>query len=91
MKLFRVHVGFYARSIGEGLFETHSNCSVAAENNKEAKTKAHSLEEFQANSMHIDGIKEISNVQGFEVILKEGSESEQVKVTSYDKAKELSE
>ena len=56
---------------------------------KEAKTKAHSLEEFQAKSMHIDGIKEISNVQGYEVILKEGSESEQGKVISYDEAKEL--
>ena len=53
------------------------NYFIAAENAKEAKTKAHSLEEFQAKSMHIDGIKEISNVQGYEVILKEGSESEQ--------------
>ena len=91
MKLFTVHVGFYDRSVGEGLYKTCSNYFTAAENANEAKTKAHSLKEFQANSMHIDGIKEISNVQGFEVILKEGSESEQVKVTSYDEAKELSE
>ena len=39
--------------------------------------------------MHIDGIKEISNVQGYEVILKKGSESELGKVISYDEAKEL--
>ena len=39
--------------------------------------------------MHIDGIKEISNVQGYEVILKKGSESEQGNVISYDEAKEL--
>ena len=39
--------------------------------------------------MHIDGIKEISNVQGYEVILKEGSELEQGEVISYDEAKEL--
>ena len=83
MKLFMVHVGFYDRSIGEGLYETHVNYFIAAENAKEAKTKAHSLEEFQAKSMHIDGIKEISNVQGYEVILKEGSESEQGKIISY--------
>ena len=84
-----VHVGFYDRSIGEGLYETHVNYFIAAENAKEAKIKTHSLEEFQAKSMHIDGIKEISNVQGYEVILKEGSESEQGKVISYDEAKEL--
>ena len=89
MKLFMVHVGFYDRSIGEGLYETHVNYFIAAENAKEAKTKTLSLEEFQAKSMHIDGIKEISNVQGYEVILTEGSESEQGQVISYDEAKEL--
>ena len=82
MKLFRVHVGFYDRSIGERLYETHLNYFIAAENAKAAKTKAHSLEEFQANSMHIDGIKKISNVQGYEIFLRKGSQSEQGKVIS---------
>tara|TARA_B100000989_G_scaffold145852_1_gene108711 strand:+ start:802 stop:924 length:123 start_codon:yes stop_codon:yes gene_type:complete len=40
------------------------------------------LEEIQAKSMHIGGIKEISNVQGYEVILKKGSESERGRVIS---------
>ena len=39
--------------------------------------------------MHIDGIKEISNVQGYEVILKESSQSNEGEIISYDDAKEL--
>ena len=39
--------------------------------------------------MHIDGIKEISNVEGYEVILRESSYSQEGEVLSYDEAKEL--
>ena len=66
-----VHVGFYDSSIGDGIYETHLNYFIAAENAKDAKAKAQSLEEFKSKSMHIDGIKEISNVEGYEVILRE--------------------
>ena len=51
------------------------------------KTKA--LEEFKQKSMHIDGIKEISNVQGYDVILKESSTTNEGQVISYDEVKEL--
>ena len=80
---------FMKALLGRGLYETYLNYFIAAENAKEAKTKAHFWKEFHAKSMHIDGIKEISNVQGYEDILKEGSKSEQGKVISYDEAKEL--
>lgn len=89
MKLFMVHVGFYDQSIGDGIYETHLNYFLAAEDPKDAKIKAQSLEEFQTKSMHIDGIKEISNVQGYEVILKENSNPQEGEVLSYDEAKEL--
>ena len=62
MKLFMVHVGYYDKSIGEGLYETHLNYFVAAEDAKDAKNKAHQITEFQERSMHIDGMKEISSV-----------------------------
>jgi hypothetical protein len=39
--------------------------------------------------MHIDGIKEISNVEGYEVILKESSESDEGVILHYDEAQEL--
>ena len=89
MKLFMVHVGFYDQSIGEGIYETHLNYFIVALNAKDAKTKTQNLEEFKAKSMHIDGIKEINNVEGYEVTLKESDTNLEGEILSYDEAKEL--
>ena len=89
MKLFMVHVGYYDKSIGEGLYETHLNYFVAAEDAKDAKNKAHQLSEFQERSMHIDGMKEISSVDGYKVTLEKDAESESGQVISYDDTKNL--
>ena len=89
MKLFMAHVGFYDQSIGGGLYETHLNYFIAASNAKDAKDKTKALEEFKQKSMHIDGIKEISNVQGYDVILKESSTTNEGQVISYDEVKDL--
>ena len=89
MKLFMVHVGYYDTSIGEGLYETHLNYFVAAKDAKDAKNKAHQLSEFQERSMHIDGMKEISSVEGYKVTLEKDSESKSGEVISYDETKNL--
>jgi len=89
MKLFMVHVGFYDPAIGDGIYETHLNYFIAASNAKEAKRKTLDLDQFKEKSMHIDGIKEISNVDGYEVILRETSESSEETIIHYDEAKEL--
>ena len=89
MKLFMVHVGYYDKSIGEGLYETHLNYFVAAEDAKGAKKKAQQLSEFQERSMHIDGMKEISSVDGYRVTLEKDSESKPGEVISYDESKDL--
>ena len=89
MKLFMVHVGYYDKSIGEGLYETHLNYFVAAEDAKDAKNKAHQLSEFRERSMHIDGMKEISSVDGYKVTLEKDVESESGQVISYDDTNNL--
>jgi len=89
VKLFMVHVGYYDKSIGEGLYETHLNYFVAAEDAKDAKNKAHQLSEFQERSMHIDGMKEISSVDGYKVILEKDAEPKSGQVISYDDTKNL--
>ena len=89
MKLFMVHVGYYDKSIGEGIYETHLNYFIVAEDAKEAKNKAYRLPEFQERSMHIDGMKEISSVDGCKVILEEDAGSKPGEVISYDDTKEL--
>jgi hypothetical protein len=89
MNLYMVHVGFYDHSIGEGIYESHINYFIAAVDPKDAKRKVLSLEEFQNRSMHIDGIKEISKVDGYEVKLIESSEVKDGKVFSYDESSNL--
>ena len=39
--------------------------------------------------MHIDGIKELSYVDGYKVSLEEGESSKQEKILGYDESKDL--
>ncbi|MDC0509399.1 DUF1543 domain-containing protein [Gammaproteobacteria bacterium] len=89
MKLYMMHVGYYDKNIGDGIYEIHLNYFVAALNPKDAKIKTKSFAEFKEKSMHIDGIKEISFVDGYEVLLKESSETHNGAIIQYDDAKEL--
>ena len=89
MKLYMVHVGYYDLENGEGIYESHKNFFVAAQDPKEAKTKTFQLEEFVNNKMHIDGIKEISSVQGYEVNLIKSDNTQDGEVIGYDESKEL--
>jgi len=89
MRLFMVHVGFYDAEVGEGLYESHMNFFIAASNAKSAKKKAFNMEQFKAKKMHIDGIKEISDVEGYKVALEKSSTKNQSKVYSYNESKKL--
>ena len=87
MNLYMMHVGFYDHSIGVPTclpIEPAIN-----EKSKDAKTKVLALEEFQDRNMHIDGIKEISEVDGYEVRLVQSSEAKDGKVFSYDESSDL--
>ena len=89
MKLFMVHVGFYDDEVGEGVYESHVNFFVAAGNAKSAKKKIMNMKKFRDKKMHIDGIKEISSVDGYEVNLIKSSEQKKSKVYSYTESKKL--
>ena len=84
-----VHVGFYDAEVGEGLYESHMNFFIAASNAKSAKKKAFNMEQFKAKKMHIDGIKEISDVEGYKVVLEKSTTKNQSKVYSYNESKKL--
>ena len=84
-----VHVGFYDAEVGEGIYESHMNFFIAASNAKSAKKKTFNLEQFKNKKMHIDGIKEISDVEGYKVILKKSSHKNKSKVYSYNESKKL--
>ena len=89
MKLFMVHVGFYDDEFGEGIYESHINFFVAAGNAKSAKKKIMQMKKFRDKKMHIDGFKEISSVDGYEVNLIKSSEQKKSKVYSYTESKKL--
>ena len=84
-----VHVGFYDEAIGEGIYESHLNYFIAATGAKQAKKKAMNLKDFKGLKMHVDGIKEISNADGYDVILKKSSKKKVGRVYSYNASKKL--
>ena len=67
MKLYLVHVGFYDVDIG--IYELHSNIFVVAEDVFTAKNNIMDRPIFKNRQMHIDGIQEISSVDGYDIIL----------------------
>ena len=89
MNLYMVHVGFYDPSIGEGLYEVHMNFFTAAKTPKDAKEKISDLKEFKNKKMHIDGIKELSYVDGYKVSLEETKNPKQEEILGYDESKKL--
>ncbi len=89
MNLYMVHVGYYDPSIGEGLYEVHMNFFTVAKNPKNAKEKILDLREFKDKKMHIDGIKELSYVDGYKVYLKEEDSQEEEEILDYDESKQL--
>lgn len=70
MNLYLVHCGFYDSEVCDGLYESHVNFFVSAENFEEARAKAKQLPEFQTKRMHVDGLQEIRSVGGFKIHLE---------------------
>ena len=82
MKLYLIHTGYYDKSIGEGFYEQHTNIFIVAKNAYEAREKAKQTKEYIHKKMHIDGIKEIENIDGYDIQLKKNMNKE--KVTSFN-------
>ena len=82
MKLYLIHTGYYDKSIGEGFYEQHTNIFIVAKNAYEAREKAKQTKEYIDKKMHIDGIKEIENIDGYDIILKKNQNKE--KITNYN-------
>tara|TARA_Y100000590_G_scaffold92544_2_gene104666 strand:- start:17258 stop:17527 length:270 start_codon:yes stop_codon:yes gene_type:complete len=89
MNLYMVHVGYYDPSVGEGLYEIHMNFFTAAKDSKEAKENILKQKEFKDRKMHIDGIKELSYVDGYKVSLNKSAEDKEQEILDYDDSKKL--
>ncbi len=71
MNLYLVHCGFYDNEISDGIYESHTNFFVAAEDFAGARKRAKELDTFKNKRMHVDGIQEIIAVDGWELSLEE--------------------
>lgn len=84
MKLYLVHVGFYNETWGSNVFESHTNFFVVAENAKDARAKVKEKEEVKKYRMHVDGILEINQIDGYKIELsKTESTDTQMTVTAH--------
>ena len=82
MKLYLIHTGYYDKNNGDGFYEQHSNIFIVAESVYAAREKVKKTKEYMDLKMHIDGIKEIENVDGYDIKLNQSNEKE--KITSYN-------
>ena len=91
MKLYLVHVGFYDDNVSSGFYESHTNYFVVADNVKSAKSKARSIKEYRDKKMHIDGIMEVNEVDGYNINLQPSDNGNElgVKKYSYDEVKKI--
>jgi hypothetical protein len=71
MKVYLVHCGFYDAALCDGIYESHVNFFVAAENFEDARLKAKQLADFKSKRMHVDGLQEINAVDGYRIELKQ--------------------
>jgi len=82
MKLYLIHTGYYDKNVGEGFYEQHTNILICAKSVYDAREKIKKSCEYVEKKMHIDGIKEIENIDGHDIILKKSKVES--KVNSYN-------
>ncbi len=87
MKLFIIHVGYYDYEVG--MYELHSQFLICAQTASEAKAKVVQKEIFVKKKMHIDGIQEITQVDGYQLNFTATNNQVENKVYSYNEIKQL--
>lgn len=87
MKLFIIHVGYYDYEVG--MYELHSQFLIPAASASVAKTLVMAKDIFQNKKMHIDGIQEINQVEGYSVNLQPSANEIENKIYSYNEIKQL--
>ena len=81
MKLYLIHLGYYDKN-SDGFYEQHTNILIVSENVHNAKNKIKNHNDFLERKMHIDGIKEIEIVDGYQISLNKTSDKQ--KITTYN-------
>jgi hypothetical protein len=69
MKLYLIHCGYYDPTVANGVYESHVNLFCAAEHREQAALRIKETALFKSRQMHLDGIEEVTEVDGFKVVL----------------------
>ena len=72
-----------------GLYEQHTNYFVVAKNLKDAKNKAQLNLSFKKNKMHIDGIQQLNQVDGYRIKLIKADLADDMIIYNYDDIKNI--
>tara|TARA_A100001011_G_scaffold312478_1_gene329926 strand:+ start:96 stop:374 length:279 start_codon:yes stop_codon:yes gene_type:complete len=83
MKLFLIHTGYYNKNVDNGFYEQHSNIFVIAKDAYNAREKAKKKKIFIDNKMHIDGIQEIQNIDGYDIQLSKSKSDQKNKTYNH--------
>ena len=89
MKLYLIHTGYYDKSTGEGFYEQHTNIFLVAKDAYSARELVKKNEDYIKKKMHIDGIKEIENIGGYDIQLKKSTQEEKVKSLNHHQVRFL--
>jgi len=89
MKLYSIHCGYYDRDIAGGIYESHCNLFLAAKDFADAKAKAKANPLFMAKKMHVDGMQELTTIDGYDICLVESKVDALVTGMNYADSKAL--
>ena len=82
MKLYIAHVGFSDHELG--IHELHSNIFVVAADVNSAKEAVKNKEIYIRKKMHIDGIEELCQIDGYKIILEKSDKPISKKISDDD-------
>mgnify|MGYP001274594786 FL=1 len=83
MKLYLIHTGYYDKNVGQGFYEQHTNILVAAKDPYSAREKVKLNKDYIDKKMHIDGIKEIENIDGYDIQLKKSNKEQKINLFNH--------
>jgi len=83
MKLYLVHTGYYDKSFGDGFYEQHTNIFIVAEAPYDAREKVKNHQDFIDKKMHIDGIKEIENIDGYDIKVEQNENEHKINIYNH--------
>ena len=87
-KLFIVHLGYYD-TVSDGIYESHTNMLIVANDFEEAKRKIKEKNQVKEKNMHIDGLQIVEAVEGHLIQLIEQPVLNGQTITVNDRYREL--